>query len=761
MGLTRITAQQISNIDYKQAVRVVTTTNITLAGGAPNTVDGVSLVTNDRVLVTGQSTGSQNGLYYVQTVGAGSTGTWVRSTDGDNTGELLAGLIIMVTEGTVYADTQWKLTTNDPITIGSTALTFVQNYSANSISAGTSNVSVNSNANVTISSNGTANVLTISSTGIVVSGTGSVTGNVIGGNLTTAGVVSATGNIIGSTDLYIGNGAATTAFTNPIIVAKDTGLTYVQTAMVNSSGNGSSDFAAYANNGDDTQAWVDIGFTGNTFNDANYTITKPNDGYVLVQGNASFGGNLVFSTGATGTTKDIVFSTGGFLSANEKMRLINSTGALSVVGNIQGGNILTAGVMSSTGNATHGNILTGGVISSTGNITGGNISATTHTGTTVSVSGTVTAASVVGGVITGTSASTSGNVTGGNLVTAGIATIANNLIITSPSPQLEGGQIILAWANISGITGQSNSTWNIDVDNNAAYRLFYQNAVGATSVMLTASPTSNVVSFPSTAGISAAGNISGQYFIGNGSLLTGITGSGGGGFVWTTANTAPSTPKPGDFWYQANTSVKFQYTNDGTANYWVDQSYPTSFSTLAVTGNATIGNLTVGTGNITGGNIVNAGGNGAGNIGSSGSYFNTVFAKATSAQYADLAENYTADDNYPIGTLLIIGGANEVTISGVNYHDPRVIGTISDKPAYTMNSSLSSEYVATVALTGRVPCRVLGPVARGDCIVASEIPGLGCTLDPDWWQPGCIVGKALSGYDGNDEGLIEIAIGRY
>ena len=112
MGLTRITAQQISNIDYKQSVRAVTTTNITLAGGAPSTADSVSLAVNDRILVTGQTTGSQNGLYYVTTLGNGSNGTWTRSTDGDVTGEIDAGLIVMVTEGTVYADTQWKLTTN-------------------------------------------------------------------------------------------------------------------------------------------------------------------------------------------------------------------------------------------------------------------------------------------------------------------------------------------------------------------------------------------------------------------------------------------------------------------------------------------------------------------------------------------------------------------------------------------------------------------------------------------------------------------------
>ena len=130
MGLTRPRAHQLQDIDYKQTARAITTTNITLSGSAPAVVDGVSLGLNDRVLVTGQSTGSENGIYSVTTVGAGSNGTWARSSDADGAGELNAGSITMVTEGTTYADTQWKLTTDDPITIGSTALTFVRNGAA-------------------------------------------------------------------------------------------------------------------------------------------------------------------------------------------------------------------------------------------------------------------------------------------------------------------------------------------------------------------------------------------------------------------------------------------------------------------------------------------------------------------------------------------------------------------------------------------------------------------------------------------------------
>jgi hypothetical protein len=183
MALTRPRAAQIFNLDYKQATRVVTVTNVTLAGGTPTVVDGVTLVQNDRVLVTGQTTASQNGLYYVATVGTGSNGTWARTSDGNDNGEIEAGMIIMVTEGSIYADTQWKLITDNPILIGSTALVFTQNYSANSISSGSSNVVVNSNANVTISSAGVANVLTVSSTGTVIVGTLSVTGNIVAPNV--------------------------------------------------------------------------------------------------------------------------------------------------------------------------------------------------------------------------------------------------------------------------------------------------------------------------------------------------------------------------------------------------------------------------------------------------------------------------------------------------------------------------------------------------------------------------------------------------
>ena len=308
MGLTRPRAQQIYDIDYKQATRAVTTTNITLSGGAPSLVDGVTLSHNDRVLVTGQTTASQNGIYYVTTLGSGSNGTWSRSTDSNQTGELLAGTIIMVTEGQIYADTQWKLITDNPIVIGTTALTFTQNYMANSISGGTSNVVVNSNANVTISSAGTANVLTISNTGAYVSG-----------------VVSATGNITGS--YILGNGAflsglpATYSNANvanylPIFSGNITAGNISATGNITGSyilGNGSQLSGLPA-----------------TYSNANVANYLPTFSGNLTAGNVSVSGNI----------------TSGNISA----------GSYSASGNITGGNILTVGNVSATGNVTGGNI---------------------------------------------------------------------------------------------------------------------------------------------------------------------------------------------------------------------------------------------------------------------------------------------------------------------------------------------------------------------------------------------------------------------
>lgn len=115
-------------LDVKNSVRVATTANITLSG--EQTIDGVAAVTGDRVLVKDQSTGANNGIYLV------ASGAWTRTTDADTSAEVTSGMFVFVSEGTTNADTGWVLTTNDAITLGSTALVFTQFTGAGSITAG-------------------------------------------------------------------------------------------------------------------------------------------------------------------------------------------------------------------------------------------------------------------------------------------------------------------------------------------------------------------------------------------------------------------------------------------------------------------------------------------------------------------------------------------------------------------------------------------------------------------------------------------------
>ena len=112
--------------------------------------------------------------------------------------------------------------------------------------------------------------------------------------------------------------------------------------------------------------------------------------------------------------------------------------------------------------------------------------------------------------------------------------------------------------------------------------------------------------------------------------------------------------------------------------------------------------------------IVNGGTSGQGNIGASGGVFNTIFATATTAIYADLAEKYVTDQEYPPGTVVTVGGAAEVTAA--TYGD-RAIGVISANPAYLMNSSIEGQ---AVALKGRVPVQVQGTVRKGDRLVPAQ-----------------------------------------
>jgi len=147
------------------------------------------------------------------------------------------------------------------------------------------------------------------------------------------------------------------------------------------------------------------------------------------------------------------------------------------------------------------------------------------------------------------------------------------------------------------------------------------------------------------------------------------------------------------------------------------------------------------------------------NIGLPSRTFGNVYADffrgiATSAQYADLAENYSSDAPYEAGTVIEFGGKCEVTIA--DDESKRIAGIVSDKPAYLMNSECQGEFVVPVALQGRVICNVQGHIKKGDMLISS---GRGYAKACDNPKLGSVIGKALEDFNGS-QGTIEVVVGR-
>jgi hypothetical protein len=126
------------------------------------------------------------------------------------------------------------------------------------------------------------------------------------------------------------------------------------------------------------------------------------------------------------------------------------------------------------------------------------------------------------------------------------------------------------------------------------------------------------------------------------------------------------------------------------------------------------------------------------------------------ATYADLAEFYEGDQDYESGTVLVFGGEKEVTTSSI-FNDTRLAGIVTTDPAYVMNKDQTGIAVC-LALAGRVPCKVVGRVKKGDLLTTSATPG--CAVKATNPQVGSIIGKAIEDKDYDSVGVIEVAVGR-
>jgi len=137
---------------------------------------------------------------------------------------------------------------------------------------------------------------------------------------------------------------------------------------------------------------------------------------------------------------------------------------------------------------------------------------------------------------------------------------------------------------------------------------------------------------------------------------------------------------------------------------------------------------------------------------------NFFVGTATQARYADLAENYVADADYEPGTVLILGGDHEVTVTD-EAGSYKAVGVVSTDPAHLMNVECEGEHVVAVALRGRVPCKVIGNVNKGDVLVASDTPGYAMVGSmPHTLSPLQIVGRSLETKTDAQPGVIEILV---
>jgi len=141
------------------------------------------------------------------------------------------------------------------------------------------------------------------------------------GSLFTPGGASIGGNVYVGSSIFIGPASFERSIAAASIIGVNNGTDYAQSAMINTAGSGSSDFAAYSANGSDAGGWVDMGIAGNVFSDPNYTITKPQDGYLFTRPvDDSAGGNLVIGTSEAGSHNDVIIGVGSFLEESEVAR---------------------------------------------------------------------------------------------------------------------------------------------------------------------------------------------------------------------------------------------------------------------------------------------------------------------------------------------------------------------------------------------------------------------------------------------------------
>jgi hypothetical protein len=295
----------------------------------------------------------------------------------------------------------------------------------------------------------------------------------------------------------------------------------------------------------------------------------------------------------------------------------------------------------------------------------------------------------------GTTLSVTGNITGANLNTGAQVVATGNVT---------GGNIVTA--GLITATGAITGTANITGGNLR---------------------TAGLIS--ATGNITSAANVAGTFFIGNGSQLTGLSAA----VAVTKFQNGTSEGNVGDSGGNINFNVA------GTSNVAV----------FTTTGGVFTGLTTP--------SIAKSGTNAVGNIGSSANYFNRVFATATTALYADVAERFASDEVMEPGTVVELGGAKEITRATSELSE-QVFGVISTNPAFMMNGGAGEDDThPAVAMTGRVPVKIVGRARKGDRLVSAG-DGVARAAQPGEATAFNVIGRSLVDKLTPESGTIEAIV---
>ena len=727
-----------ANITGTTASTSKTTGALTVAGGigvAGDLYAGNSITVNNGAygeVVTTQfasvfGTGSGPNPRSIMQVRAAdlTAGIGIQSYSGIN-GQLYSNTGITFTTGATIRDKDFPTGGTTTATLDSTGLTVTGLVSASGNVTGANLITSG-----LITATGNANVGNLGTGGLI-----TATGTITGGNLITSGTLSATGNanvgnigannaVFTGTGSFGGNVNMNTTnivnLQNPVNDQDAATKYYVDNVVQGLNIHGSVDYATTG-----TLAVASGGTTSydNGSSGVGATITTTGT-FLLIDGgnvqnvttrilvkneaNATWNGIYTWAN-ATALVRATDFNSSADISGGDftfvKLGTVNAdSGWVQTTDNVVVGvsNIVwTQFSGAGTYNAGTGLTLTGTTfsvnesqtqITSVGTLTG------------LAVNGTVTAVNITAntGVFTGNGSSltalNASNISTGTLAQARLANAS--LTVNGTAISLGGSSTITATATNALTLGSylTGSSYN-----------------GSTAVTAAVDATTT-----NTASKVVARDASGNFAAGT--ITATLSGAA------TTAGTVTTAAQPNITSVGTLTSLTLSGTLSGAVQ--IGTGAATHFGTTLTTG----ANTTAGT--VTGNWTLSA-----------GSKWN--------ASYADLSEKYVADADYGPGTVLVFGGDKEVTLS-TELNTTRVAGVVTTDAAYTMNSGLEAEFVADVALQGRVPVKVIGPIYKGDLLVSG---GNGHAIANNDARAGTIIGKSLENFT-DTTGVIEVAVGRF